>query len=806
LDGEDEWQRVQTPLRVDFGDIDYLVSLSGSAAFIGFPPVSVFANDGAGDVLVYKQNDFDEWERVNDPFVHTANPNHKWFGSDIDIDGDLACVVDDQNAYIYHQDHDSKWVQFETIDGRDCSISGDTIVVRSFDSESDQQYECLKLYNYIQEMNQLVSLQDPICIEHVAWWHIESIDFLSNDYLIFWKSHYNGGVVFIYYRDQSNHTFTLHQQLNSNRSLVELDNNILVVGGDNQTHIYELQNGSLMESITINKSFDNYHLSRQNLIATTNYANSAETEIYHFNIEDCTLVTVPTEAPSLPAICNQIQVAVADDFQNGTYWELYRVVEGSKERVKSHLFAAGDVEATSCLQEGNYEFAIWGSWGSSSSSEIPFFEDGDYTISTLYGVKIEGGKDAGSSCDTPKRCAFSESMYFTLPYMIAPSTEPSITIQSTLQPTQSPTVSSLPTEICYWIDIAVVFDDYPEETSWQLQKMNDSSDYDLLKTFNGTYDDATQLQKESMCLEGEQTYQFTIYDSYGDGMNAPGHYNVTSNGNLIVQGGEFGHGEITSFSIPFIPGSSIFTYVTQEPTTQATPSLASPPQTPFPTEQIEPTVSPRPQTPFPTEGVLLPSSASVVAVDDVINLTQGTTEAFVAVLENDSGSNLIVRAITSQPTNGQCSISFNLSEVVYFPNNVTFVGSDQCTYETCDDNENCDTAVVQINIGNNQVSTSSPTRSPSPPVASPDSASVLIGDDVLVSVLDNDTPTAGKTLKVNSILTQASNGSCSVSIDLQKVVYIPNPGFTGFDTCVYEACDSIPACDTATLTVIVVGK
>ena len=95
----------------------------------------------------------------------------------------------------------------------------------------------------------------------------------------------------------------------------------------------------------------------------------------------------------------------------------------------------------------------------------------------------------------------------------------------------------------------------------------------------------------------------------------------------------------------------------------------------------------------------------------------------------------------------------------------------------------------------------------SPPVASPDSASVSSEDDmVFVPVLDNDTPALEQTLKVNSIATQASNGSCSISVDLQEVVYEPNPGFTGFDSCVYEACDSVPSCDTATLTVIVVGK
>ena len=106
-----------------------------------------------------------------------------------------------------------------------------------------------------------------------------------------------------------------------------------------------------------------------------------------------------------------------------------------------------------------------------------------------------------------------------------------------------------------------------------------------------------------------------------------------------------------------------------------------------------------PSTLFPTEGVL-PSLASIIAVDDVINVPRGTTDAFISVLDNDTGSNLAVRTIASQPNNGECSISLDLLEVVYFPNNTTFVGSDQCTYETCDEDENCDTAVVKINIGN----------------------------------------------------------------------------------------------------------
>ena len=135
-----------------------------------------------------------------------------------------------------------------------------------------------------------------------------------------------------------------------------------------------------------------------------------------------------------------------------------------------------------------------------------------------------------------------------------------------------------------------------------------------------------------------------------------------------------------------------------------------PPRTPRPTKHPTPIPTTLNNTPQ------LNQNALVIAVDDTISLQSGTTEAFIAVLENDTGSNLIVRAITSQPTNGQCSISLNLSEVVYIPNDTNFVGSDQCTYETCDDEEDCDTAIVRITIGSG-VNPTPPT--PTPPAPTP---------------------------------------------------------------------------------------
>ena len=68
-----------------------------------------------------------------------------------------------------------------------------------------------------------------------------------------------------------------------------------------------------------------------------------------------------------------------------------------------------------------------------------------------------------------------------------------------------------------------------------------------------------------------------------------------------------------------------------------------------------------------------------------------------------------------------------------------------------------------------------------------------------VLVLENDTPAPGEDLAVKSITSDGSNGQCVISLD--SLVYVPDEGFVGTDSCVYEACDSVPECDTATLTI-----
>ncbi|EED96418.1 predicted protein [Thalassiosira pseudonana CCMP1335] len=91
------------------------------------------------------------------------------------------------------------------------------------------------------------------------------------------------------------------------------------------------------------------------------------------------------------------------------------------------------------------------------------------------------------------------------------------------------------------------------------------------------------------------------------------------------------------------------------------------------------------------------------------------------------------------------------------------------------------------------------------PTANDDAATMNAGDDAFISVLDNDTPgNPNDSLFVKAITSGASNGICAISLSIDEVVYTPNNGFTGSDSCEYEACDSIPLCDTAKVTITVV--
>ena len=91
------------------------------------------------------------------------------------------------------------------------------------------------------------------------------------------------------------------------------------------------------------------------------------------------------------------------------------------------------------------------------------------------------------------------------------------------------------------VEIEIVPDDYPQETSWTL-----------------TYADGTPIADgnangETVCVFEETCLTFTIFDEYGDGICCgfgDGSYTISINGNVQAQGGDFGNEESVSLNCP----------------------------------------------------------------------------------------------------------------------------------------------------------------------------------------------------------------------------------------------------------------
>ena len=69
------------------------------------------------------------------PFVLVSAASHDWFGWSTGVDGDLAFVGDWYNVYMFHQESNGKWVEFDMVDGYNGlvnSMSGDVIAVENY--------------------------------------------------------------------------------------------------------------------------------------------------------------------------------------------------------------------------------------------------------------------------------------------------------------------------------------------------------------------------------------------------------------------------------------------------------------------------------------------------------------------------------------------------------------------------------------------------------------------------------------------------------------------------------------------------
>jgi large repetitive protein len=191
-----------------------------------------------------------------------------------------------------------------------------------------------------------------------------------------------------------------------------------------------------------------------------------------------------------------------------------------------------------------------------------------------------------------------------------------------------------------------------------------------------------------------------------------------------------------------------------------------------------------------------------VANDDAA-VTTTTTPVNGNAAANDGDPNagqILTFMAISNPTKG--GVVMNTNGTYTYTATAGQTGLDSFRYKVCDNGTPslCDTATVLIQI--NPVNTATNL----PPVVNPDAPTTSTGTPINIVVKNNDYDPNGDPLANPTITQQPTCGTASVNAD-GTIRFVPNAGFAGSCTFIYQVCDlGTPAlCDTALVTVNVVN-
>ncbi|MBK9287913.1 MAG: tandem-95 repeat protein [Flavobacteriales bacterium] len=194
-----------------------------------------------------------------------------------------------------------------------------------------------------------------------------------------------------------------------------------------------------------------------------------------------------------------------------------------------------------------------------------------------------------------------------------------------------------------------------------------------------------------------------------------------------------------------------------------------------------------------------------VAGDDSFNTTEDAALTAQSVTGNDSDPDHTNAQLTwslvsggTAATNG--TLVFNANGTFTWTPNANYNGTVTFTYQACDPLSACDpaTATITVNSLNDA------------PVANDDSFSTtedaaLTAQSVTGNDSDPDHTNAQLTWSLVSGGTAATNGTLVFNAN-GAFTWTPNADYSGTVTFTYQACDPVPACDPATVTIVVAAQ
>jgi len=190
------------------------------------------------------------------------------------------------------------------------------------------------------------------------------------------------------------------------------------------------------------------------------------------------------------------------------------------------------------------------------------------------------------------------------------------------------------------------------------------------------------------------------------------------------------------------------------------------------------------------------------AVNDIATTNEDTPVDIMVVANDNFGTNgpsLSAITITVPPTNGTASVNNNgtptdpTDDFITYTPNANYNGPDQLTYQICDRDGDCDTAIASITV--NAVN--------DPPVAVDDTYSINEDFVLTNNVTGNDSDVDGPSVSI-TLVTGVTNGTLVLNTN-GSFTYTPNANYNGPDSFVYSYCDlgTPNLCDTASVSITV---
>jgi hypothetical protein len=463
--------------------------------------------------------------------------------------------------------------------------------------------ESVDIYNYGSD-GSLTSLQEPIPLSNDDGWYGGLR--LTEEHLVYAVG--NGVVSFcgrsllrgctkvpvfdfvIYHRPNATEPFAFIRKLsmsseeNGFGESFSLEGDIMAVGDVmGNVHLFKFRNGDWKDALMLetleweSHYYHSLHISKRKVMAVT------DVDVHFFDIDECEPMptSVPSESPSLSPSETCYWVQITTRFYRGNppkwsfnettqmannneplpniptsyptsrpTWDYYLV--GIEYPDPMDIFYRIDGE---CLKAGSYDFTIYNDpvyYNISSNGQL-IAEGGDFGYKlTLreFDIPYYGLRFPSTSPSTSSSPSISVSPSHSPSSSHNPTSSISSSPSMSLSPSHSPSSSHIPTETCYWIEVAIAFDEYPYETEWKVEQLDGELAIDAA---NFTYEPSYGYDKERHCLPVGR-YQFIIWDLAGDGLcclYGSGNYTVTSNDELIAEGGEFGFNETTIFDVPY---------------------------------------------------------------------------------------------------------------------------------------------------------------------------------------------------------------------------------------------------------------